>query len=291
VAVAALGLLSIAASVVFGQAPAQITHAQILHATGPPPSFEVATVKPWQPPARPIAPSAITAGAPDTRPALPPRKIDPMGAPRAAGQRTDRVHIIGQAAILIQSAFNLSIGSENLIIGAPAWANSEADRYEIQAKIDDASFAAMQKMTPEQQREQVALMEQSLLADRFKLKVHFETRDLPAFALVVAKGGAKLTPAQEGEHPQLSSSSTETTGTAVTLYDFARSPLLRPNGRIVINQTGLEGAYDFTVKGEPGPDPPSFFTLIEEQLGLKLVPTKASVEVIIIDHIEKPTED
>jgi uncharacterized protein (TIGR03435 family) len=291
VAVAALGLLSIAASIAFAATPRPPMHAQILHPTDPRPSFEVATVKPWQPPARPMTPAPIAPGAPDNRPAGPPRKIDPMGRGRAAGQRTDRVHIIGQAAILIQAAFNLRIGSENQIVGAPGWANSEADRYEIQAKIDDASFAAMQKMTPEQQHEQVALMEQSLLADRLKLKVHFETRDLPAFALVVAKGGAKLTPAKEGEHPQLSSSENDTTGTAVTLDDFAQSPLLRPGGRLVINQTGLKGAYDFTVKGEPGPDPPSFFTLIEEQLGLKLIPTKAPTEVIVIDHIEKPTEN
>jgi uncharacterized protein (TIGR03435 family) len=291
VAVGALGLLSIAASVAFGAVPKPPTHAQILHASAPLPSFEVATVKPWQPPARPVAPAPIAPGAPDLRPAGPPRKIDPMGGGRAAGQRTDRIHIIGQAAILIQFAFNLTIGSENQIIGAPGWANSESDRYEVQAKIDDATFAALQKMTPEQQHEQVALMEQSLLADRFKLKVHFETREQPAYALVVAKGGAKLTPAKEGEHSQLSSSSTDTSGTAVTLDDFVRSPLLRPEGRIVINQTGLTGAYDFTVKAEPGPDPPSFFTLIEEQLGLKLVPTKAPVEVIVIDHIEKPTEN
>lgn len=289
-ALGALGLLGLAASVAFGQAPVPPTHAQILHATAPLPSFEVATIKPWKPITMPM-PVPVQVGMPDSRPAGPPRKIDPMGGGRAAGQRADRVHIIGQAAILLQSAFNLPLDSRNQIVGAPGWVNSETDRYEVQAKIDDSLFAAMRTMTPAQQREQVALMEQSLLADRFKLKVHFETRDLPAFALVVAKGGSKLTPAKEGESPQLSSSSDETTGTAVTLDDFAHSPLLRPDGRIVINQTGLKGAYDFTIKGEPGPDPPSFFTLIEEQLGLKLVPTKTSVEVIVIDSIERPTEN
>ena len=59
----------------------------------------------------------------------------------------------------------------------------------MQAKIDDTKLAAMQKMTSSQQREQVSLMEQSLLADRFKLKIHFETREMPVYALVVAKGG------------------------------------------------------------------------------------------------------
>jgi len=137
----------------------------------------------------------------------------------------------------------------------------------------------------------VDLLEQSLLADRFKLKVHFETREQPAFALVVAKGGSKLSPAKPGETTQLSASANETTGTAVTLDQFVHSPLLRPEGRIVIDQTGLTGAYDFTIKGEDGADPASFFTLIQEQLGLKLVPTKAPTEVIVIDHIERPTEN
>jgi uncharacterized protein (TIGR03435 family) len=77
----------------------------------------------------------------------------------------------------------------------------------------------------------------------------------------------------------------------VTLDQFVHSPLLRPGGRIVLDQTGLKGAYDFTIKGETGPDPASFFTLIQEQLGLKLVPTKTPVEVIVIDHIERPSEN
>lgn len=291
IAVAAFGLFGIAASVAFASVPMPPIHAQLLHATTPLPSFEVATIRPWQPKQMPTAPVPVSVGAPDNRPVGPPRKIDPMGGGRAAGQRTDRVHIIGEVSILLQSAFNLPIGSGDQIVGAPGWVNSETDRYELQAKIDDSLFAAMQTMTPEQQRQQVELMEQSLLADRFKLKVHFETRELPAFALVVAKGGAKLTPAKEGESTQLSSGANETTGTAVTLDQFVHSPLLRPGGRIVLDQTGLKGAYDFTIKGETGPDPASFFTLIQEQLGLKLVPTKTPVEVIVIDHIERPSEN
>jgi len=288
VVLTALGLLGVAASVAFGSVPMPPVHAQILHATAPLPSFEVATVRPWQPPQMIPPPVPAPTGLPDVRPTGPPRRWDPG---RPGGQRTDRVHVIGQVSILLQLAFNLPVGSERQIVGAPGWVMSEADRYEIQAKIDSSLFAAMQTMTPTQQREQVDLLEQSLLADRFKLKVHFETREQPAFALVVVKGGSKLTPAKPGETPQLSASANETTGTAVTLDQFVHSPLLRPEGRIVIDQTGLTGAYDFTIKGEDGADPASFFTLIQEQLGLKLVPAKAPVEVIVIDHIEKPSEN
>jgi uncharacterized protein (TIGR03435 family) len=130
-------------------------------------------------------------------------KASPVGG---GGQATDRVHFIGQTALLIASAYNLPVGSESrMIVETPDWLNSEADRYEVQAKIEDSLYPAMRKMTPAQQREQVALMEQSLLADRFKLKVHFETREMPVYALVIAKDGPKLTPAKDGEASKLSS--------------------------------------------------------------------------------------
>jgi bla regulator protein blaR1 len=158
----------------------------------------------------------------------------------------------------------------------------------------------MQKMTPAQQREQIALMEQSLLADRFKLKVHFETRDLPIYTLVIAKGGPKLAPAKEGEPTRLSALNGQLTATAVTIDQFAHSPFLFPatHGQQVIDQTGLKGAYDFTLSYSPEqpatPDAPAetdppMFTAIQQQLGLKLVPSKGPVEVIVIDHIEQPS--
>jgi uncharacterized protein (TIGR03435 family) len=158
----------------------------------------------------------------------------------------------------------------------------------------------MQKMNPAQQREQVSLMEQSLLADRFKLKVHFETREMPGFALVIAKGGPKLTPAKDGESTRLSLHQNEMTATAITLDQWIHSPFL--GGRVVVDQTGLKGTYNFTLTWsdqpvnsdagqENGTDAPSLFTAVQEQMGLKLVPTKAPVEVIVIDHIERPSEN
>ncbi len=83
---------------------------------------------------------------------------------------------------------------------------------------------------------------------------------------------------------------------AETLDEFAMSPLLTGTaGRLVLDQTGLKGAYDFTLKWESerltGSDSPPFFTAIQEQPGLRLVPSKASVEVIVIDHVEPPSEN
>jgi bla regulator protein BlaR1 len=216
--------------------------------------------------------------------------------------RTDRVQFIGQIGLLIMDAYNLPVGSDSRIVKGPKWMDSEADRYEVEAKIDATLFAAMQGMTPEQQHEQVALMEQSLLAERFKLKVHFEVRgETPVYALVVARGGSKLTPAKDGEPTKLSSLKNEITAQAVTLDQFAHSPLWTPIGdRLVVDHTGLTGAYDFTLKWRADPldasnvvqganDLPPLFDAIEDQLGLRVVSSKAPLEVIVIDHIERPS--
>jgi bla regulator protein blaR1 len=267
-------------------------HAQILHATGPLPSFEVATIKPWQrPPAPPPPPDGSA-----------PVKVMKISPGKPGGQSTDRVHMILPVMILIESAYNLPPDSKR-VVGGPDWLRQDI-QYDIQAKIDDSLFASMQKMTPAQQREQVDLMQQSLLADRFKLKVHFETRDMPVYALVVAKGGPKLTPAKDGEPTRFgmvnNEQGAELVATSVTLDQLVHAPFFKPGGREVVDQTGLKGSYDFTLKsgaeqistsqtGQEGGDAPSLFTAIQEQLGLKLVPSKAQVEVIVIDHIERPS--
>jgi uncharacterized protein (TIGR03435 family) len=199
--------------------------------------------------------------------------------------------------LLIAFAYNVPFGFERIrVVGGPDWLGS--DDYEIQAKIEDSLYAVMQKMNPAQQREQVNLMEQSLLADRFKLKVHFETREMPGFALVIAKSGPKLRPAKDGESSRLLVRQNEMTATAISMDQWIHSPFL--GGRVVVDQTGLTGTYDFTLTWseqsvasgagqENGTDAPSVFTAVQEQLGLKLVPTKVPVQVIIVDSIERPS--
>ncbi len=261
---------------------------QILHATGDRPSFEVATIKPWQ-----RAPNA---------PSVKVMKIALVDA--GPPPLSDQLHMILPISILISSAYNLAVGSESRILGGPEWLRQDIDQFEIQAKIEDSEYAAMQKMTPEQQHQRVALMDQSLLADRFKLKVHFETRELPVYALEVAKGGPKLTAAKNQEPTRISTlgnaQANELTAIGVTLEQFVQSPLLTgaAGGRPVVDQTGLKGSFDFTLKWTPDQsadstakeaDAPSFFTAIREQLGLQLVSSKAPVEVIVIDHIEQPS--
>ncbi|HVW07330.1 MAG TPA: TIGR03435 family protein [Bryobacteraceae bacterium] len=240
------------------------------------PSFEVVSVKPWSAPG----------GAP------PRVKVMPTGAAPAI---SDRVHFIGQIELLIESAYGLPFSSETRIVGGPEWMRSEADRYEITATIDAARYAAMQKMTPAEQKEQVALMERSLLADRFGLRVHMETREMPRYGLVVAKGGSRMERAADGAESQLSFSRSaqgnEVRATAVSVAELAKSPFVRMDERQIVDQTGMEGRFNFTLRFRATDDDsgPSLPTALQEQLGLRLVPETGPVQVVVIDHIERPS--
>lgn len=300
--------LALAGAVAGGNGWAQ----EIVHATGPLPSFEVATVKLTNPNAGVVSAALVAEGA--ATGGLGVASGGGAGT-TAAGEKitrqttvsvffgdaplSDRVRMSWKVKSLIAKAYGLPLSAESRVVGGPVWINSEADRYEVQAKIDDAEFTALQKMASAEQGRQVALMEQALLADRFKLAVHFETRDLPVYELVVAKGGSKMAVAKPDEVvPHLTGvgdgQNNTLTAQAMTMDQFVHSPLLRP-GRMVIDRTGLTGAYDFTLKSsigaDPGADGPSLFTGIEEQLGLKLVAAKAPLEVIVVDHIERPGEN
>jgi uncharacterized protein (TIGR03435 family) len=148
---------------------------------------------------------------------------------------------------------------------------------------------------------------QKLLADRFKLLVHWETREMPVYELVVAKGGAKL-PATTRKDENMSSSfgNGKPTGEGLSAKDLAvvlTQVLSQELGREVVDKTGLSGKYDFTLRwtqdGVLGTDaasngadvPPSIFTAVEEQLGLKLQPAKGPVQVLVVDDAEMPTEN
>ena len=261
-------------------------HAQVLHASGPLPSFEVVSIKPAPPPPpRPSAPPGeqvihqqVTMIAPG-----------PPGA-----QKTDRVRLVSPVRMLISNAFNLPFGSEDRVTGGPDWVRS--DRYMVDAKIDDATFAAMQKLPPEQQHQQVELMEQALLAERFHLKVHFEKRMVDGYSLEVTRSGPKLTPAKQDERMSITMIGDKMTVESATIDDWLHSAFLSP--RAIIDKTGLTGRYDFTLTfsdrltadGSADSAPP-FRAAVQDQLGLKLEPTKVPVEYIVIDDIQQPTEN
>ncbi len=96
---------------------------------------------------------------------------------------------------LIQYAYDLQ--TEDMISGLPGWANSAS--FDIQAKMDEDVATTLKKLPREEQFAQRSVMMQALLADRFQLKVHHETKDLPIYSLVIAKGGSKLKPADPND--------------------------------------------------------------------------------------------
>jgi bla regulator protein blaR1 len=185
----------------------------------------------------------------------------------------------GSIRMMIQYAYDLRPFQ---VVGGPSWV--DGDRFDINAKATGA--------TPEQ----VRLMMRRLLADRFKLAVHRETRDLPMYTLVVARGGPKLT-AAAGDTTEING--VERRGDGTTTVKFQKVPmamLARTLARMLQHQvsdgTGLTGEYDFMLRwtpdqagmDEPGP---SIFTALQEQLGLKLESRKGPVEVLVIDHVER----
>jgi uncharacterized protein (TIGR03435 family) len=149
-------------------------------------------------------------------------------------------------------------------------------------------------------------MQQSLLADRFKLKTHYETKEMPMYELVPAKSGPKLSkaPSSVTTAAQFSIGNSMIRSKAMTMDVLTQILESRPEigGRLIVNKTGLSGLYDLSLKwapttanvggaSTPDADGPSLFTAIEEQLGLKLVPTKGPGQVLVIDHIERPSEN
>jgi bla regulator protein BlaR1 len=234
-------------------------------------------------------------------------------------------------ARLIMFAYDVS---PRQLIGGPDWMRS--DKYDVIVKPETAvpvgSLApstvelpdgADHSWTPLNRggaaTEEIRRMMQSVLAERFHLKAHRETRELPVYALVLAKNGPKLRETTKDQKPLMSVGGLgqiSFRGQGAGMIAMALATL---TGRFVEDHTGLTGKYDFDLRWTPdanerammlgaamehGMDPnsfsagahpgdsgPSLFTAIEEQLGLRLEPNKGPVDVLVIDHVEKPTEN
>ena len=184
----------------------------------------------------------------------------------------------------------------NLLTGGPDWIRSE--RFEIQAVMPDREQAYTFEQFMRGDATDLERMLQKLLMDRFKLAVHRRTKDVPAYALTVAKGGSKLVAATGDDRRMFGGrgapdGANHITGRKVELRDLAFM-LLMTTRRPVIDRTGLSGEFNFDVEFAPFDKPadtsaPSLFTALQEQLGLRLENTKTQMEGIVIDHAEKPT--
>ncbi len=225
--------------------------------------------------------------------------------PSAPGQHGVRIQIAPGGRLTASNvSVKMLIGQayevrEFQISGGPGWLGSQ--HYDITAKAESDDNIGPEKLRP---------MMQALLADRFQLKFHRDTKEAPIYALVVAKNGPKLLEnAGGGQGSQMRMGRGELSGQQIAMPMLANQ-LAQQLGRSVLDKTGLKGQYDIKLTWTPGeesqsfgpregnpeaPPPdssgPSIFTALQEQLGLKLESQKGPVELLIIDSIEKASDN
>jgi uncharacterized protein (TIGR03435 family) len=150
--------------------------------------------------------------------------------------------------------------------------------------------------------EERAGMLRTLLEDRFKLAVHRESKEMPGYALVVAKSGFKLKPVDTGEHDtDHSGGRIQTLSAKATSMAFLADLLSRYLGQPVADRTGIEGVYNFEMRwstddqnadGAARDAPPSIYTALQENLGLRLASQKVPAEIVVVDRVERvPTDN
>jgi uncharacterized protein (TIGR03435 family) len=185
------------------------------------------------------------------------------------------------------------------IIGIPPSLSNAA--FDVEAKFDPSIYPLAKSVAGGRDPMQMQMVQQ-LLADRFKLTVYSEMRELPIYVLIVAKGGPKLSAAKDAiDGPYIMARKGYLEAQGVTTADLVNSltrVLSNELGRIVVDRTNLTGSYDLILNwapdtGSPNSEPdtsaPSIFTAVQEQLGLKLESVKGPVPVLIVDHAEMPS--
>lgn len=222
---------------------------------------------------------------------------------------TDRVGGLRVTNVPLRNVITMAYGIRDFqLSGGPGWIGT--DRYDITAKperVESVGAAAdPMQMTDEQRKvrdEQWKTRVRKLLAERFGLVVHTETREAPIYLLTVAKTGSKLkevTPVP-GANQGTSGGRGRSQGMAapVVLLTNTLSNIL---GRTVVDKTGLTGKYDYLLEWSPdvaaadatdaaAGSGPTIFTAVQEQLGLKLESSKGPVDTIVIDHVDRPSEN
>jgi len=200
----------------------------------------------------------------------------------------------GRVAYLITFAYDIPWRQ---LVGGPAWLTT--DKYDIVAVASEKADT-----------QQMKSMTRRLLAERFGLGIHREKRTLPAYALLVDKGGPKMEKSTSDVHGsgfrgRGMGELTVINGSMTGFAKWLNSGIL---DRPVIDETGLTDKYNFTLNWMPDDSQyggvgvrvpssdgasslPNFFTAIKEQIGLKMSPTKADVDVLVIDHVERPSEN
>ncbi len=215
---------------------------------------------------------------------------------RGSSSHTDRRMVMIQnwtAKRLVQRAFGVE---DYQITGGPNWLDSY--HFNINAKVDESE----PEIKGVEGQKMLAAMYQTLLVERFQFQFHRETKTLPIYHLVSAKNGFKLTPVAATGSQSMNSNGGSLTSQGVDMPALAVF-LSRTLERPVLDTTGITGVFDFKLEWTPPQDAPpkagdnndpagpSIFTALQEQLGLRLESAKGPVEIIVVDHAEKPTEN
>ena len=200
--------------------------------------------------------------------------------------------------VSLRSLIVMAYGLKDYQVEGPDWLREEG--FDIAAKFPEALPAKS-----DEYNQALHAMLRQMLAERFKLEVHRDTKTFPVYGLVVAKGGAKLKEVPDSGHHNQNSNNNHYTATSVSMNAFAEF-LARREEIPVLDMTELKGVYDLTLDfamearpsaGKPeavaeASEKPPLEVAIAEQLGLKLEPRKAPIEILIVDHAEKvPTEN
>ncbi|HEY9138794.1 MAG TPA: TIGR03435 family protein [Terriglobus sp.] len=269
----------------------------LIHPVSPMPSFSVVTIRP-----------------------IKPGEEDRLGSIQA-----DSYHA---AADLMQHvlSYAFGLGYEQELEGGPSWIQTK--RFDILGKLDDEEASAFRKLSRDDRDEQMRLMVQSMLKERFHLSYHFETREMPVYRLQIAKNGFQCpsdttspsaiadpvrprfrwsapppppppppgwqppSPAEMKKLEQTLHLRTKGWPFWLLVAVLGHQPEL--NGKPVIDETGLDGAYacdmQWSREGSEGTGQ-YLFQAIQDQLGLKLTPSKGKVEVLVVDSIDQPSEN
>jgi uncharacterized protein (TIGR03435 family) len=210
--------------------------------------------------------------------------------------------------MLLQLAYHIQ---DTQVLAEPEWFRSE--RYDIDAKLDQATADAIGKLNPDDRNLVNQHLLQQFLADYFKITVHQESRDLPVYELLIADGDPKLQKVSTFGFMHMGIGEMDSQGTPLDLLVAQLSQRL---GRTVVDKTGLNGTYAFSLHWTPDPEEqahiraaglpdlplkgpgagqpapaasgPPLMTAVEEQLGLKLEPKTDRVQMLVIDHAEQP---
>jgi uncharacterized protein (TIGR03435 family) len=201
---------------------------------------------------------------------------------------------------LVSQAYGIK---QDLIFGMPGW--TDGAHFDVEAKMSPDDTEAFSQLSREEKSAASKVLLLGILEERFHLRAHVETRQLPVYDLMIAKGGLKMKAASDQKNPggllRFGDGMLADQGIEISTLTGQLTSLIH---RMVIDKTGLKGRFDLTLKyspdrdapagadnGGPQDDAPSIFTALEEQLGLKLQPDKGPVDTVVIDHVEQPTEN